>query len=171
MNEIYPRWAAAHGVMIVAPVNWYMAPSPLKLMMDRLVCADGGNPDLTSTHGKDPALAKRLELDGWDFPKHLAGRAFAVFVHGDAAGAEGLRRSLVDWLTDMELVPAGPHAGVDRYVGYYEPYATSHDALDRDAAIGTEVENLARALVARVREIRSGAYRRPDEGLRPPRVK
>ncbi len=23
MNEIYPMWAAAHGVMIVTPVNWY----------------------------------------------------------------------------------------------------------------------------------------------------
>ena len=44
MNEIYPRWVAAHGVMIVTPVYWYQAPSVLKLMMDRLVCADGGNP-------------------------------------------------------------------------------------------------------------------------------
>ncbi|HEU4524332.1 MAG TPA: NAD(P)H-dependent oxidoreductase, partial [Gemmatimonadales bacterium] len=36
MNEIYPRWAAAHGVMIVTPVYWYQAPSVLKLMIDRL---------------------------------------------------------------------------------------------------------------------------------------
>ena len=35
MNEIYPMWAAAHGVMIVCPVNWYQAPSSLKLMIDR----------------------------------------------------------------------------------------------------------------------------------------
>ena len=27
MNEIYPMWAAAHGIMIVCPVNWYQAPS------------------------------------------------------------------------------------------------------------------------------------------------
>ena len=27
MNEIYPMWVAAHGVMIVTPVNWYQAPS------------------------------------------------------------------------------------------------------------------------------------------------
>ena len=33
-------------------------------------------------------LAKELELKGWDYPKHLAGRAFAVVVHGDAAGVE-----------------------------------------------------------------------------------
>jgi len=171
MNEIYPRWVAAHGVMIVTPVHWYQAPSVLKLMIDRLVCADGGNPDLTSTHGKDPVAAKRLELAGWPYPRHLAGRAFAVFVHGDSAGAEGLRRNLVDWLTDMELVPAGPHAGIDRYVGYYEKYATSHDELDADPAVWKEVENLALGLVHRVRDLRSGAYRRPDEGLVPPRQK
>jgi hypothetical protein len=45
MNEIYPIWVEAHGIMIVTPVNWYQVSSPLKLMMDRLVCADGGNPD------------------------------------------------------------------------------------------------------------------------------
>lgn len=52
MNEIYPLWVAAHGIMIITPVNWYHAPTTLKAMIDRLVCADGGNPDLTSTHGK-----------------------------------------------------------------------------------------------------------------------
>ena len=47
MNDIYPMWVAAHGIMIVTPVNWYQTSSPLKLMMDRMVCADGGNPDPT----------------------------------------------------------------------------------------------------------------------------
>ena len=68
MNELYPRWVAAHGVMIVTPVNWYQSPSVLKLMMDRLVCADGGNPDFTSTCGKDAAKAKAIELKGWPYP-------------------------------------------------------------------------------------------------------
>src|SRR5690606_19806000 len=27
MNEIYPRWVAAHGILIVTPVHWYQAPS------------------------------------------------------------------------------------------------------------------------------------------------
>ena len=44
----------AHGIVIVTPVYWYQAPSTLKLMMDRLVCADGGNADPTSTQGKEP---------------------------------------------------------------------------------------------------------------------
>jgi multimeric flavodoxin WrbA len=55
MNEIYPMWVAAHGVMIITPVNWFQVSSPLKLMMDRLVCADGGNPDPTRTEGKNAA--------------------------------------------------------------------------------------------------------------------
>jgi multimeric flavodoxin WrbA len=33
MNEIYPMWVAAHGVMIVTPVHWFHGSSPLKLMM------------------------------------------------------------------------------------------------------------------------------------------
>ena len=96
MNELYPRWVAAHGVMIITPVYWYQAPSVLKLMMDRLVCADGGNPDQTTTRGKNVEDAKALELAGWDYPRHLAGRVFAVVVHGDTVGAETLRRSLTD---------------------------------------------------------------------------
>ena len=90
MAEIYPMWVAAHGVMIVTPVNWYQAPSGLKSMIDRLVCADGGNPDPTTTDGKDPAKAKELELRGWPYPRHLAGRVFSVIVHGDAAGGVSL---------------------------------------------------------------------------------
>ena len=100
-------------------------------MMDRLVCADGGNPDPTLTGGKNPAKAKAVELEGWPYPKHLAGRTYGVVVHGDVAGIEGVRRSLCDWLDWMGLIDAGPASRLDRYIGYYEPYATSHDALGR----------------------------------------
>jgi multimeric flavodoxin WrbA len=170
MNEIYPRWVAAHGVMIVTPVYWYQAPSVLKLMMDRLVCADGGNPDPTTTRGKNPEVAKTLELAGWSYPRHLAGRVFAVVVHGDTVGAETLRRSLSDWLVDMKLIPATV-ASIDRYVGYYEPYATSHEALDRDEALQTEVRNVAKGLVSAVKLMRDGQLPRPDEGGADPRPK
>jgi multimeric flavodoxin WrbA len=162
MNELYPRWVAAHGVLIVTPVYWYQAPSVLKLMMDRLVCADGGNPDPTTTHGKDPARAKALEMAGWAYPRHLAGRVFGVVVHGDAAGAEVLRRSLTDWLHDMHLVQANPAATIDRYIGYYEPYATSHEALDRDEAVQEETRVAARAVIEAVREVRSGGRKAED---------
>src|SRR3954447_13091024 len=83
MNEIFERWVAAHGVILFTPTHWYQATSALKLMIDRLVCADGGNPDPTSTHGKKPEEAKELELKGWNYPKHLKGRAYGVVVHGD----------------------------------------------------------------------------------------
>lgn len=81
------------------------ATSPLKLMIDRLVCADAGNPDPTRTHGKDAGEAQKIELDEWDYPRHLAGRAFSVVVHGDAEGALELRRALSDWLTSWALSP------------------------------------------------------------------
>ncbi len=171
MGEIYERWVAAHGVLIVTPVYWYGVPCGLKLMIDRLVCADGGNPDPTSTGGKDPAKAKALELAGWPYPKHLAGRAFAVVVHGDVEGVENVRAALTDWLSWMELEQAGHSAAVGRYVGYWQPYATSHEALDRDTAFQEETRNAARSLVAAVSQIRSGQRRRPDHELRPPRQK
>ena len=103
-------------------------------MIDRLVCADGGNPDPSSTHGKKVVEAKALELKGWPYPRHLAGRYFGLVVHGDSFGPDTLRRSLADWLTDMGLVSAGRMAEADGYVGYMEPYATSHEALDEDRA-------------------------------------
>jgi multimeric flavodoxin WrbA len=171
MNDIYPMWVAAHGVMIVTPVNWYQVSAPLKLMMDRLVCADGGNPDPTLTRGKDAAKAKAVELAGWHYPRHLEGRLFSVVVHGDVEGAENVRRSLADWLRFMKLAPAGPLAELDRYIGYWEPYATSHEALDRDAAMQAEVRNaaltLAEALIAR----RAGTLPRIGAGLAEPRAK
>jgi multimeric flavodoxin WrbA len=171
MNDLYPRWVAAHGVMIVTPVYWYQATSALKLMMDRLVCADGGNPDPTTTHGKTVEEAKTLELQGWSYPRHLAGRRFAVVVHGDAEGADTVRRSLTDWLHDMQLVIAAPSAVLDRYVGYYEPYATSHAALDRDVALQQEVRNAARTLVTAVALTRAGRAPRADDGLAEARPK
>ena len=171
MAEIYERWTAAHGVLIVTPVYWYQAPSPLKLMIDRLVCADGGNPDPTSTAGKNPAKAKALELKGWPYPRHLAGRVYGVVVHGDVAGTENLRRNLCDWLDSMGLIGAGPQAQLDRMIGYYEPYATSHEALDGDSALLEEVLNVARALARGVSERRAGRLTEPGADLKDPRPK
>jgi multimeric flavodoxin WrbA len=167
MNELYPRWVAAHGVLIITPVYWYQAPSVLKLMIDRLVCADGGNPDPTTTKGKGVQAAKELELAGWTYPRHLAGRVFAVVVHGDAAGAETLRRSLSDWLCDMKLLPAMREGGIDRYIGYYEPYATSHQALDEDTAVQQEVRNAAKSVVEAVALNRAGRFSLPEPGSDP----
>jgi multimeric flavodoxin WrbA len=171
MNEIYERWTAAHGVLLLTPVNWYHTSSAMKLMIDRLVCADGGNPDPTTTHGKDPAKAKAIELAGWPYPRNLEGRAYAVVVHGDVAGVLDVRRALSDWLDWNGLIDAGAASRLERYIGYYEPYATSHDALDRDEAVQEEVRNVARALVCAIGEVRAGTLSAPDRGLRAPRPK
>ena len=171
MAEIYERWTAAHAVIIVTPVYWYQSPSPLKLMIDRMVCADGGNPDPTSTSGKNAGKAKELEMAGWDYPQHLAGRAYGVIVHGDVAGIEGSRRSLSDWLDWMGFIDAGAQARLDRYIGYFEPYATSHDVLDKDIAVQAETRNVALAVAKAVVELRAGRLHAMQAKLPRPRPK
>jgi multimeric flavodoxin WrbA len=171
MAEIYERWVAAHAVIILAPTYWYQSPGPLKLMIDRLVAADGGNPDPTTTHGKRVAEAKAIEEKGWDYPKHLAGRAYGVVVHGDVAGVEVHRRNLTDWLDWMGLIAAGAAAKLDRYIGYYGPYWDSHDALDADQAVQEETRNVARSVVQAVKELRAGRLDQPDKLTQAPRPK
>ncbi len=171
MGEIYEKWVAAHGIIIFTPVYWYQSPSALKLMIDRLVCADGGNPDPSTTSGKDPEKAKALEEAGWSYPKHLAGRTYGLVVHGDVAGIEGTRRALSDWLDWMGLVDAGSQARLDRYIGYYESYAKSHEALDKDEALQEEVRNVARAVANAVGLLRENRLSAPDSELQRPRPK
>jgi multimeric flavodoxin WrbA len=171
MNEIYPLWVAAHGIMVLTPVNWYQAPGPLKAMMDRLVCADGGNPDPSSTQGKKADEAKALELAGWPYPRDLAGRLFSAVVHGDTVGAETLRRAMMDWASDMHLISAGSKAELDAYIGYFGPYATSHQALDRDTAFQEEVRQAALVLAEAVQAKRGGKLIEAGACLREPRPK
>jgi hypothetical protein len=66
---------------------------------------------------------------------------------------------------------AGALAALSRYVGYYEPYATSHDALDRDKAFADEVRNVARAVLTAVHELRKGGSLDASKGLDEPRRK
>ncbi|WP_439588354.1 flavodoxin family protein [Hydrogenophaga sp.] len=171
MAEIYERWVAAHAVIIVTPVYWYQSPSPLKLMIDRLVCADGGNPDPTATGGKKPEKAKAIEKAGWDYPQHLAGRAYGLVVHGDVAGIEGSRRSLCDWLDWMGLIDAGAPARLDRFIGYYEPYYNSHDTLDKDTEVQAETRNVALAVAQAVVHLRAGRLQTVQPRLQRPRPK
>ena len=171
MADIYQRWVAAHAVILLTPVNWYHTGSGMKLMIDRLVCADGGNADPTLTHGKDVEKAKEVELAGWPFPKHLAGRVYGVVTHGDVAGIEETRYALTDWLDWMGLIDAGPQSRLDRFIGYYEPYATSHEGLDKDVAVQEEVRNVARAVSNAVADLRAGKLSIPDRNLKRPRPK
>ena len=167
MNEIYPLWVAAHGIMIVTPVNWYQVPTGLKAMMDRLVCADGGNPDPTTTHGKHADEAKALELKGWHYPRHLAGR------HLLGGGAwrrdrRGNLATIAGRLADRHEADFGRLAGRDStaYVGYEEPYALSHRALDEDTAFQQDVRNAATTLARAIKLQAEGKFALADAGLK-----
>ena len=140
-------------------------------MIDRLVCADGGNEDPTLTHGKDAQKAKAVELDHWDYPRHLKGRIFSVVVHGDVEGTEMVQNELVNWLTFMSLEAAGPKAQLNRYIGYWEPYAMGHEHLDEDLAMQGEVRNAAATLAEAVKAQREGRMAGAGQDLHPPRQK
>jgi len=78
----------------------------------------------------------------------LAGRAYGLVVHGDVAGVEAQRRALADWRDWMGLVDAGASSRLDRYIGYYKPYATSHAELDADQAVQEDVRNVAHVFLS-----------------------
>lgn len=171
MNEIYIKLAAAHGFLIITPTYWYQSPGGLKNLLDRMVCIDGGNPDPSSTHGKKAIEAKKIELAGWDYPKHLAGRAYGVIVHGDVAGIEAQRRNLCDQLDWMGFVAAGFKGRLDRYIGYYESYAESHEALDEDQAVQNEAVMVAQALQVTINALRQGVELQPSQKIEAVRPK
>ena len=128
--------------------------------------------DPTTTHGKRVAEAKQIEAQGWGYPKHLAGRAFGVVVLGDVAGVDDHRRDLCEWLQRMGLIDAGAAAKLDRYIGYYEPYSNSNDALDKDIAAQKEVlRNVVRSVVGAVKELHAGRLSQPDKQIKSPRPK
>jgi hypothetical protein len=68
------------------------------------------------------------------------------------------KASLSDWATDA-------------YVGYYEPYATSHGALDSDKDFQEEVRNAARTLMEAVAGKRNGLLMEAGARLKEPRPK
>ena len=68
----------------------------------------------------------------------------------------------------MGLVQAGRSAVLDGWIGYYRPYATSHEDLDADPDTFILVRNAALALAEMVAQIRSGTCRPPDESLHSP---
>jgi hypothetical protein len=82
-----------------------------------------------------------------------------------------LRRILADWLTDMELIPADNHAVLDSYVGYLEPYATSHNELDKDKDFQEDVRTAAKTLAEAVKLMRAGKLPKADTGLHEARPK
>jgi hypothetical protein len=89
--DMYARLDLADAWGVVGPVNWYAPTSNLKLMFDRLVCMNGGNPREDLIAHKDPELAAKLEhAPEWQrlSLNHLEGRTAGFFCYGDGGGDE-----------------------------------------------------------------------------------
>lgn len=89
--DMYARLDMADAWAIIGPINWYSPTSNLKLMFDRLVCMNGGNPDENLIDHKDPEKAMALEHTAlWEeiSVNHLEGRTAGFFCYGDAGGDE-----------------------------------------------------------------------------------
>jgi hypothetical protein len=89
--DLYARLDMADAWAFIGPVNWYGPSSNLKLMFDRMVCMNGGNPDEKTIRHKDPELAMKLEhTPEWKeiSLNHLEGRTAAFFCDGDLGGDE-----------------------------------------------------------------------------------
>jgi putative NADPH-quinone reductase len=89
--DMYARLDMADAWAIIGPINWYGFPSNLKLMFDRLVCMNGGNPDEKTIDHKNPEKAMALEhTEQWKqlSLNHLEGRTAAFFCYGDEGADE-----------------------------------------------------------------------------------
>jgi hypothetical protein len=89
--DLYSRLDLADAWAFIGPINWYGPPSNLKLMFDRLVCMNGGNPREDLIDHKDPEKAMALErAQEWRqlSRNHLEGRSAAFFCYGDEGADE-----------------------------------------------------------------------------------
>ncbi|MBA4149049.1 MAG: NAD(P)H-dependent oxidoreductase [Verrucomicrobia bacterium] len=89
--DLYSRLDLADAWAIIGPINWYGPTSNLKLMFDRLVCMNGGNPKEELIEHKNPELAIKLEHSPeWKelSQNHLEGRTAGFFSYGDGGGDE-----------------------------------------------------------------------------------
>jgi hypothetical protein len=89
--DLYSRLDLADAWAVIGPVNWYGPTSNLKLMFDRLVCMNGGNPREELIDHKNPELARELEhSQEWEqlSLNHLEGRTAGFFCYGDGGGDE-----------------------------------------------------------------------------------
>ena len=89
--DLYSRLDLADAWLVLGPVNWYAPSSNLKLMFDRLVCMNGGNPREDLIAHKNPELAMQMEQSPeWAALSlnHLEGRTAAFFCYGDGGGDE-----------------------------------------------------------------------------------
>ena len=89
--DLYSRLDLADAWAIIGPINWYGPTSNLKLMFDRLVCMNGGNPREALIDHKNPEKAMTLEhAPEWEelSVNHLEGRTAGFFCYGDEGANE-----------------------------------------------------------------------------------
>lgn len=89
--DMYSRLDLADAWAIIGPINWYAPSSNLKLMFDRMVCMNGGNPREELIDHKDPEKAMALEHSPeWEdlSINHLEGRTAGFFCYGDEGADE-----------------------------------------------------------------------------------
>jgi hypothetical protein len=89
--HLYERLARADAWAFIGPTNWYAPASNLKLMFDRLVCMNGGNPRPDLIDKKSTLKAQALERSElWKTlsKNHLEGRTAAFFSYADDGADE-----------------------------------------------------------------------------------
>ena len=113
--DLYRRLARADAWAFIGPINWYGPSTNFKLLFDRLVCMNGGNPRPDLIDKKNTLLAQALERSPqWKelTRNHLEGRTAAFFCYGDQGGADfdeqAARRSCS---TKRGSIPHGNHSG------------------------------------------------------------
>ena len=173
-DEIYELLIESHGYFIVSPIYWYSMPSVLKLMVDRMVCLDGANPDPRSTLNeagdsvKDKEKAKELERGAeegaesiWNYKdnKSLLGRYFTMFVHGDADGLDNVEHAISETFKWYGLTEIKNN---NQYIGYYKPYSDSHMHLDKDKGVWESIELQTKELVKAVDDAREEGMPKPE---------
>ena len=89
--HLYERLARADAWAFIGPINWYAPTTNFKLLFDRLVCMNGGNPRPDLIEKKNTLLAQALERSpqwGELSKNHLEGRTAGFFCYGDLGGAD-----------------------------------------------------------------------------------
>lgn len=89
--DLYARFAQADAWAIIGPIWWYGPSSNLKMLFDRFVCMNGGNPRPDLIDKKDTEKAQALERsERWRelSRNHLEGRTAGFFCYGDEGGAD-----------------------------------------------------------------------------------
>ena len=125
-----PAWREPTPWAFIGPINWYGPTSNFKLLFDRLVCMNGGNPRPDLIGKKSTVLAQALERSSqWrELSKnHLEGRSAAFFCYGDRGAAD---------------LDAAGRPKILTYKGWFDP-KTSHTTMSatRTATVASRCRN------------------------------